>query len=154
MTGPAASFDLSRFVQAQHGCYDQALAELRSGRKRTHWIWYILPQLRELGRSAMAREYGIQGLDEAVAYLAHPVLGPRLLACVQALLTHRDRAATEILGDVDAMKFRSCLTLFHAAAPEVPCFADALRVFYRGMPDSETLRVLGGPPVGAGTSPI
>ena len=153
MTSPPASFELSRFVQAQDGCYDQALAELRSGRKRSHWIWYILPQLRELGRSAIAREYGIQGLDEAVAYLAHPVLGPRLLACVQALLTHRDRAATEILGDVDAMKFRSCLTLFHAAAPEVPCFAEALRAFYRGMPDPETLRLLGRAPGGGGTSP-
>ena len=151
MTGPAdvrprssppESFDLSRFVQAQDGRYDQALAELRTGRKRTHWIWYVLPQLRELGRSATAREYGIQGLDEAVAYLAHPVLGPRLLACVQALLMHREHSATEILGEIDAMKCRSCLTLFHAAAPEVHCFADALRVFYQGMPDVETLRLL------------
>lgn len=154
MTSPPASFDLSRFVHAQRGCYEQALAELRAGRKRTHWIWYILPQLRELGRSAMAREYGIQGLDEAVAYLAHPVLGPRLLACVQALLTHRDRAATEILGEVDAMKLRSCLTLFHAAAPEEPCFADALRAFYQGLLDPETLRLLEPVPEGDGTASI
>ena len=149
---PPASFDLSRFVQAQDGRYDQALAELQAGRKRSHWIWYILPQLRALGRSAMAREYGIQGLDEAVAYLAHPVLGPRLLACVQALLSHRDRPATDMLGEVDAMKLRSCLTLFHAAAPEVPCFAEALRAFYRGMPDPETLRLLAPLPDGGGTA--
>jgi len=147
-------FDLSRFVQAQDDRYDQALAELRAGRKRSHWIWYILPQLQALGRSAMAREYGIEGLDEAAAYLAHPVLGPRLLACVKALLTHRDRAATDILGEVDAMKLRSCLTLFQVAAPEVPCFKDALRAFYRGVPDPETLRLLSPVPDGDGTTSI
>lgn len=151
---PPARFDLARFVQAQDGCYDQALAELRAGRKRSHWIWYVLPQLQALGRSAMAREYGIQGLDEAVAYLAHPVLGPRLLECVQALLTHSGNAsATEILGEVDAMKLRSCLTLFHAAAPAVPCFADALRAFYQGLPDPETLRLLVPLSGGAGPPP-
>ena len=151
-SGSPGSFDLARFVQAQDGHYAQALAELQAGRKRSHWIWYVLPQLRALGRSAMAREYGIQGLDEAVAYLAHPVLGPRLVACVQALLAHRDRSATAILGEIDAMKFRSCLTLFHAAAPEVPCFADALRVFYQGMPDVQTLRLLDLAVTGRATS--
>lgn len=149
---PPGPFDLARFLQAQDGPYAQALAELEAGRKRSHWIWYVLPQLRSLGRSTMAREYGIQGLDEAVAYLAHPVLGPRLLACVQAMLTHRDRSATDILGEIDAMKFRSCLTLFHAAAPEVSCFADALRAFYQGMPDVQTLRLLDPAAPGRATS--
>jgi len=135
--------NLDRFVRAQDRDYAQALAELKAGRKRTHWIWYILPQLRELGRSAMAREYGIAGRAEAAAYLAHPVLGPRLVACVHAILGHADRTAVEILGEVDAMKFRSCLTLFHAVAPDEPCFAKALKVFYQGQPDAETLRRLG-----------
>ena len=134
---------LDRFVRAQEKDYAQALAELKAGRKRTHWIWYILPQLRDLGRSPMAREYGIEGRGEAAAYLAHPVLGPRLVACVHAILGHADRSAVEILGEVDAMKFRSCLTLFHAVAPGEACFANALQVFYDGKPDAETLRLLG-----------
>jgi uncharacterized protein (DUF1810 family) len=132
---------LDRFVRAQEKDYAQALAELEAGRKRTHWIWYILPQLRALGRSPMAREYGIAGRCEAAAYLAHPVLGPRLVACVHAILGHADRTAVEILGEVDAMKFRSCLTLFHAVAPGEPCFARALQMFYEGQPDGETLRL-------------
>jgi uncharacterized protein (DUF1810 family) len=138
---PPSSLD--RFVRAQEKDYAQALAELKAGRKRTHWVWYILPQLRELGRSPMAREYGITDRAEAAAYLAHPVLGPRLVACVHAILGHADRTAVEILGGVDAMKFRSCLTLFHAVAPSEACFANALQVFYEGKPDVETLRRLG-----------
>ncbi len=138
---PPASLD--RFVRAQERDYAQALAELKAGRKRTHWIWYILPQLRDLGRSPMAREYGIEGRAEAAAYLAHPVLGPRLMACVHAILGHAERSAVEILGAVDAMKFRSCLTLFHAVAPGEPCFAKALQVFYDGKPGAETLCRLG-----------
>ncbi|MBK8357996.1 MAG: DUF1810 domain-containing protein [Comamonadaceae bacterium] len=134
---------LDRFVRAQERDYAQALAELKAGRKRTHWIWYILPQLLELGRSPMAREYGITGRAEAAAYLAHPILGPRLLACVHAILGHADATAVEILGAVDAMKFRSCLTLFHAVAPGEACFANALQVFYDGKPDAETLCRLG-----------
>ena len=134
---------LDRFVRAQERDYAQALAELKAGRKRTHWIWYILPQLRDLGRSPMAREYGIEGRGEAAAYLAHPVLGPRLVSCVHAILGHADRSAVEILGEVDAMKFRSCLTLFHVVARGEACFANALQVFYDGKPDAETLRLLG-----------
>ena len=140
-TFPPSSLD--RFVRAQERDYEQALAELKAGRKRTHWVWYILPQLRDLGRSPMAREYGIDGRAEAAAYLAHPVLGPRLMACVHAILGHADRTAVEILGEVDAMKFRSCLTLFHAVAPGEPCFTKALKVFFQGHPDVETLRLLG-----------
>jgi uncharacterized protein (DUF1810 family) len=135
-------FALDRFVTAQQRDYAQALAELAAGRKRSHWIWYVLPQLRALGRSQMARDYGIGGLDEAAAYAAHPVLGPRLVECVNTILRHADRSAAEMLGDVDAMKFRSCLTLFAAAAPDEPCFHQALAVFYGGQPDPETLRLL------------
>jgi uncharacterized protein (DUF1810 family) len=138
---PPSSLD--RFVHAQDKDYAQALAELKDGRKQTHWIWYILPQLRELGRSPMAREYGIDGRAEAVAYLTHPILGPRLVACVQAILGHADRSAVDILGEVDAMKFRSCLTLFNAVDPGEPCFANALQVFYQGQPDMATLRLIG-----------
>lgn len=136
---------LERFVRAQARDYAQALAELTAGRKRTHWIWYVLPQLRELGRSRMARDYGISGRDEAMAYLAHPLLGPRLRACVAAILSHADRSAVEILGEVDAMKFRSCLTLFAAVAPGETCFTAALAAFYNAQPDAETLRLLALP---------
>jgi uncharacterized protein (DUF1810 family) len=138
---PPSSLD--RFVRAQERDYAQALAELKAGRKRTHWIWYILPQLRDLGRSPMAREYGITGRAEAAAYVVHPVLGPRLVACVHAILGHADRTAVQILGEVDAMKFRSCCTLFREVAPGNSCFANALQVFYQGKPDVETLRLLG-----------
>ncbi len=138
----SAPNSLERFVEAQEGDYAQALAELSAGRKRTHWIWYVLPQLRELGRSAMAKEYGISDGNEAASYLAHPLLGPRLVECVSAILNHSDRSAVDILGDIDAMKFRSCLTLFAQVAPAEPVFARALAVFYQGVPDDETLRLL------------
>jgi uncharacterized protein (DUF1810 family) len=133
---------LERFVQAQERDYAQALAELSGGLKRTHWIWYVLPQLRELGRSQMAREFGITGRNEAVRYFAHPVLGPRLIECVNAILGHSDRSAVQILGEIDAMKFRSCLTLFAEVAANEPAFALALAAFYQGEPDHETLRLL------------
>ena len=133
---------LQRFVDAQRDVYDEALDELRDGHKRTHWIWFVLPQLRGLGRSELAHRYGLADADEARAYLAHPVLGPRLLACVQALLVHRDRTADAMLGSVDAMKLRSCLTLFMQVAPQYPEFAQALQQFYRGEPDTQTLRLL------------
>jgi len=138
----ASAATLQRFVQAQARDYAQALAELEAGRKQTHWIWYVLPQLRGLGRSQTARNFGIDGAAEAAAYLAHPLLGPRLVECVNALLRHSDRSAAEMLGDVDAMKFRSCLTLFNQVAPSEPCFSAALARFYDGEPDPETLRQL------------
>lgn len=141
---PSAPTDpLDRFVRAQARDYAQALQELRDGRKRTHWIWYVLPQLRALGRSAMAREYGIADRDEAIAYIAHPLLGARLVECVAALLAHAGPRPEDILGQVDALKFRSCLTLFAEVAPEQPCFGAALAAFYDGRPDDETLRLLG-----------
>jgi len=133
---------LERFVQAQAREHAQALAELQAGRKQTHWIWYVLPQLRELGRSPMAQRYGIAGRAEAEAYAAHPVLGPRLIACVRAILGHPERSAVEMLGVVDAMKFQSCLTLFATVAPHEPCFAEALATFYGGQRDAQTLRLL------------
>jgi uncharacterized protein (DUF1810 family) len=130
----ADPFDVSRFLSAQVADYETALAELRTGRKRTHWIWYVFPQLRGLGLSAT---------DEARAYLAHPVLGERLRECVRAMLAHQDVSAREILGEVDAMKFRSCLTLFWTVAPEEPLFAEALGRFFCGEPDRKTLQLLG-----------
>ena len=132
---------LDRFVQAQTGVYEQALAELRVGSKTGHWIWFVLPQLRGLGRSSMAHEYGIAGRAEAEAYLAHPLLGARLKESVTAMLTHMGRSAVSILGDVDAMKFRSCLTLFDAVSDD-DLFRQALDAFYGGESDPATLTLL------------
>jgi uncharacterized protein (DUF1810 family) len=125
-------FNLQRFLDAQKGVYETALAELKAGRKQTHWIWFVLPQLSALGRSERARFYGLGGRAEAAAYLAHPVLGLRLIECVRAIQQHADRSAEAMLGPVDALKFRSCLTLFEAVAPQVPAFAEALERFYGG----------------------
>lgn len=135
-------FDLQRFLQAQEQAYAPALAELKAGRKRSHWIWYIFPQLQGLGYSAMSQRYAIGGLAEARAYLAHPLLGPRLLECVRALLLHTGSDAVDILGGIDAVKFRSCLTLFAAAAPEQPLFEQALQAFFAGVPDQNTVTLL------------
>ncbi len=130
-------------MQAQARDYAQALAELRAGHKRTHWIWYVLPQLRGLGRSSTAQFYGLADRAEARAYAAHPVLGPRLVQCVQALLAHPQRTAQQMLGEVDAMKLRSCLTLFAEVAPHQPEFAQALEVLFESRPDPVTLQLLG-----------
>ncbi len=143
--------DLARFVQAQEGDYAQALAELKAGRKRSHWIWYILPQLRGLGSSSMAVRYGIASLDEARAYLQHAVLGARLRECVAAINAHGAHgdgpSAEEMLGGIDAQKFRSCLTLFIAAAADDPptqqLLGQALARYYGGVPDQRTLALLG-----------
>ncbi len=140
---PNDVFDPNRFVQAQTSTYQRALAELRDGSKRSHWMWFIFPQLRGLGASAMAQTYGIAGLAEARAYLAHPLLGPRLLECVQALLGHVGRSAESILGGIDALKLRSCLTLFAQAAPDEALFGQALAAFCAGRPDHRTLEMLG-----------
>ena len=134
---------LDRFLRAPQAQYATALAELRAGHKTSHWIWFVLPQLRVLGRSAMAHQYGLADRVEAQAYLAHPVLGARLAECVEAMLAHRHTTAAQVLGDIDAIKFRSCLTLFDAvsAAPD-NLFRQALDVFYRGEPDAATLALL------------
>lgn len=141
---PSDDSSLRRFVEAQrdHDSYAKALDELTRGRKWGHWIWYVLPQLRGLGRSWTADHYGIAGIAEARAYADHPVLGPRLVACVSAILAHRDTPVRDILGSLDAMKFRSCVTLFSVAAPEVPVFTEALDVFFMSEPDPLTLELL------------
>ena len=114
-------FNLQRFVDAQSGgVYEQALAELRDGRKRSHWMWFIFPQHVDLGRSPTAKKYGLSGVEEARGYLAHPVLGDRLIACCDAILPHllNGTSAREILGDIDAMKLRSSMRIFHEAEEE------------------------------------
>jgi len=133
--------NLDRFVAAQADTYETALCELTLGRKRSHWMWYVFPQLRGLGRSAMATRYGIGSLNEAHAYLAHPPLGPRLRACVAALQDHVGLSAMQVFGEVDAIKFRSSLTLFAEADGE-PMFHAAL-ARWCGEPDPATLRLLG-----------
>lgn len=130
---------LDRFTEAQEGIHDIALAELRQGRKQSHWMWFIFPQLRGLGRSAMSHHYGIADLDEARRYLAHPVLGPRLIACAEAVLAHRDLPAERILGGIDAGKLRSSATLFAAVEGAPPMFRRILDSFYDGRPCPLTL---------------
>ena len=138
-------FNLSRFVDAQRGAYDHALTELHAGRKRTHWMWFIFPQLRGFGRSSTAQLYGIAGLPEARAYLAHPTLGQRLRACTHAAATIQHRSLTEIFGTPDDLKFRSCMTLFEAAQPADPGFAAALQTLCGNQRDTVTLRLLAPP---------
>jgi uncharacterized protein (DUF1810 family) len=137
-----ADFDLDRFVDAQAAWYATALEELRAGRKRTHWIWFVFPQLAGLGRSEASRKYGISGIAEARAYLAHPLLGPRLLEAVEAMLGHRGATAQSILGDLDAMKFRSCLTLFARARPTERVITSALEYFFPQGEDAKTVQLL------------
>ena len=139
----ADDFDLERFVAAQDGVYDGALAELRAGRKTGHWIWFVFPQVAGLGRSEMSRIYAIGSLAEARAYLAHPVLGPRLRECVAALLATHGRSADEMLGSIDAVKLRSSMTLFLRADPDEPAFRAVLDRFYDGRPDAATDAILG-----------
>ena len=134
--------DLSRFVDAQAGDYEQALAEIRHGRKRSHWIWYIFPQIEGLGFSSMSRRYSIKTLDEARAYLDHPVLGPRLVECAEAALGVEGRSAPDIFGSPDDLKLRSCATLFASVTPADSVFARLLDRFFEGNPDGKTLRQL------------
>ena len=138
-------FRLQRFVAAQDagGTHDAALAELRAGRKRGHWVWFVLPQLAGLGRSEQSQRFGLRGLDEAVAYAAHPVLGPRLRACADALLALPDEHPAAVLGSTDAQKLHSCATLFARAAPDAPVFRALLDRWYGGLEDPGTRRLLG-----------
>ena len=137
-------FNLQRFVDAQAANYADALAELRAGRKTTHWSWYVIPQLAGLGTSPMARRYAIESLDEAKAYLAHPLLGARLRECVEAMnALDAGVMAEQVLGGIDARKFQSCLTLFdRAAGGAEPLFRAALDKFYGGRPDEVSLQLL------------
>lgn len=136
---------LKRFLSAQDGVYSTVLAELRAGRKRNHWMWFIFPQLRGLGRSAMAERYGITSVTEAREYLIHPVLGPRLKDCVEAIMPLRDRTLHEILGSPDDLKFRSSMTLFAVAGQE-DIFQAALDRWCGGVSDPATLSLFGSDP--------
>ena len=136
-------FDLARFVRAQEAIYAQALAEVRRGRKTSHWMWFVFPQLAGLGASPTAQRYAIGGLEEARAYLAHPVLGPRLREAAEAAAALAGRTAREVFGTPDDLKLRSSLTLFEAAAPGEPVFARALETLCGGARDPVTLRALG-----------
>jgi uncharacterized protein (DUF1810 family) len=131
--------DLSRFVEAQEGVYPRALAELRAGRKTSHWMWFVFPQIAGLGRSPMAQRYAISGLDEARDYLAHPVLGARLRESAAALLALSGVSARDVLGDIDALKLRSSMTLFARAATGEDLFQQVLDRYYGGEPDDATL---------------
>jgi len=135
-------YDLQRFVDAQQSIYPQALAELRAGYKQSHWMWFVFPQIAGLGHSSMAQRYAIADLHEAQAYLQHPLLGPRLEECAQALLQHPDRTARQILGSPDDSKLRSSMTLFAKAAPERTIFQQLLDSFYDGKADPGTLKRL------------
>ena len=134
---------LDRFVEAQAGVWTQALAELKAGRKTSHWMWFVFPQIAGLGRSETARFYAIADVAEARAYLAHPLLGARLREAAQALLTHRGQSAEAVLGGIDAIKLRSSMTLFEAVAPDEPVFAAVLDAFFSGQRDPETVRRIG-----------
>jgi uncharacterized protein (DUF1810 family) len=136
-------FNLQRFVEAQAWSFADAIAELAAGRKQTHWIWFVFPQLAGLGHSETALLFGIRSAAEARAYLAHPLLGPRLRQCCAALLRHHDRSAEDILGGIDALKLRSSMTLFEAVAEDPAPFAAVLDAFYAGARDPLTLDLLG-----------
>ncbi|HTM01336.1 MAG TPA: DUF1810 domain-containing protein [Candidatus Omnitrophota bacterium] len=139
-------FELRRFVEAQQGVYETALAEIRGGRKETHWMWFVFPQLAGLGTSPISRRYAIRSAAEASAYLEHPVLGRRLRECAAAMNALPTSSAADVLGDVDAIKLRSSLTLF-AHVPGAPAvFTEGLDKFFDGAPDPRTLQLLAGSP--------
>jgi uncharacterized protein (DUF1810 family) len=139
----AQETNLQRFLDAQATDYAQALAEVKAGRKRSHWMWYIFPQVQGLGFSETSRFYGIKDLAEATAYLQHPVLGPRLVAICEALLKLPGSNVTAIMGSPDDMKLRSSMTLFGAVPGAAPVFEAVLAKFFGGKPDAQTLRLLG-----------
>ena len=131
-------FDLRRFVDAQQHTYDQALAELRAGAKRTHWMWFVFPQIEGLGRSGMAQRYAIRNLEEAQAYAAHPVLGVRLRESARALTALDTEDASAVFGSVDALKLHSSMTLFARAVPDEPVFREVLAHYFGGREDEGT----------------
>ena len=133
---------LDRFLEAQERMYEIALKEIKNGEKESHWMWYIFPQLRGLGKSRMAYVYGINGLEEAKAYLAHPVLSARLIEISEALLEHKGKDIEDILGDIDAMKLRSSMTLFALISENSPIFHQLLDCFYDGKLDEHTLELV------------
>lgn len=135
-------YDLSRFLKAQETDYTRALAEIRKGRKASHWMWYIFPQIKGLGHSGTAQFYGLAGLGEAAEYLAHPVLGPRLVEITEAAVQHSGKTPLQIFGYPDNLKFHSCMTLFAQAPCASPVFRKALDLFFEGKEDAGTLRLL------------
>ena len=135
-------FDLERFVSAQADAYPQVLAELRAGSKRSHWIWFIFPQMKGLGHSSQSEYYGIGSIEEAAAYVRHPQLGPRLVQCTELVNLVEGRTIRQILGPPDDLKFRSSMTLFVRAVPEIAVFAEALKKYFDGEPDPLTLELL------------
>jgi len=137
-------FHLQRFVDAQESVWDDVRAELAQGRKRSHWMWFVFPQLAALGRSGTAKFYGISGADEARAYLEHPLLGARLHECCALLLKVTGVSAEDVFGEIDAMKLRSCLTLFEAVSPQTPVFKECLDRYFAGECDERTKELLAG----------
>jgi uncharacterized protein (DUF1810 family) len=135
-------FDLQRFIDAQDRDYPAVIEELSAGRKRSHWIWYVFPQVQGLGESAMSRKYAIAGTDEAKAYWEHPLLGARLRECTQLVLDVEGRTAQQIFPPPDDLKFRSCMTLFERSVPDPAIFRAALAKYFGGEPDRVTLEVL------------
>ncbi len=135
-------YDLQRFVEAQNRIYGSVVEELKAGRKRSHWIWYIFPQIKGLGMSATSQKYAISSREEARAYSEHPVLGPRLRECTQLVLNVDGRSAEQIFDYPDDLKFRSCMTLFEQCATDTAIFRDALRKYFGGEPDQQTLDIL------------
>ncbi len=135
-------YDFHRFIEAQNGIYKQALAELEAGRKRSHWMWFIFPQIAGLGSSSMAEKYAIRSAEEASAYLADPILGSRLLRCVEAILSVNDRSAHDIMGSPDDLKLRSSMTLFAAVSDHGSPFHKAIDHFYDGKFDERTISIL------------
>jgi uncharacterized protein (DUF1810 family) len=135
---------LERFVEAQEKMYSTAMKEIQNGKKCSHWMWYIFPQLRGLGRSSMAHIYGISGLEEAVAYLEHPWLSGRLYELCVALLHHKDKSAYEIFGDIDAMKLKSSMTLFALTSEDYTIFDEVLDAFFEGHMDETTVKLING----------
>lgn len=135
------NYNLNRFIEAQNRDYDIALAEIRAGKKVSHWMWYIFPQLKGLGRSSTSEYYGLSGIKEAQAYLSDPILKARLIEITDAVIAHKDKSAEEIFGGIDAKKLRSCMTLFSIAAPDIPVFDAVLEQFFHGVPDRNTLRL-------------
>ncbi|MBD1867842.1 DUF1810 domain-containing protein [Cyanobacteria bacterium FACHB-471] len=135
-------YDLNRFLQAQQANYEQALSEIKSGRKRSHWMWYVFPQFDGLGSSSTSKRYSIKSVAEAKAYLSHPILGSRLIECAEAVLSVEGRTAYEIFGSPDDMKLKSCATLFAYVSPEKSVFDQLLDRFFQGKRDEKTLRLL------------
>lgn len=139
-----ALLDFARFAEAQSRCYEQALGELRAGKKRSHWMWFIFPQIAGLGASAVSQRFAIASLDEAQAYLSHPLLGDRLLECAGAVLVHKRKSVKSIFGTPDWLKFHASMTLFHRARVDEPLFQQALHTFFNGEPHGLTEILLKG----------